>query len=162
MPYRPVPKGNLDLLQNRRFWQLVFVTLLVPLMFVAYWPSPVDQPMQEQLADILNTLHRRGVPGWIDYNFVESAANVGLFIPVGFVTCFAFPERRWWQVSALGLLISGIMELGQLLFLHDRFASLVDLLTNTLGALAGALIAGLAVEVAKARHRPATDQQTKG
>lgn len=115
--------------------------MLVPLAFVAFWPSPIDQPVQGDLARLLRFLHARGIPRWFDYKFVEAAANVLLFVPVGFVAILAFTRKSWWQVGAFGLTVSGCMEVGQLLFLDHRFASPVDLVTNTGGAVIGALVA---------------------
>ena len=95
---------------------------------------------------VLHLLHGQGIPGWFNYQFVEAAANVVLFVPVGFVSHFAFPEKRWWQIAAFGMLVSGCIELGQLLFLHDRFASPSDIVTNTSGAVTGVLLAVLALQ----------------
>jgi glycopeptide antibiotics resistance protein len=141
------------LLHNRRFWRVTLGVLLIPLAFIAFWPSPVDQPVQGQLADILGFLHRHGMPKWFGYMFIEASANVALFVPLGFVGAFAFPAKRLWQLGAFGLLISCCMELGQLLFLHNRFASSVDLVTNASGAVIGALLASLAVKRLEV-HRP--------
>ncbi|PTT65287.1 VanZ family protein [Arthrobacter sp. HMWF013] len=130
--------------------------MLVPLALVAYWPSPVDQPVQGQLATLLKFVHTRGVPGWVNYEFVEASANVTLFIPLGAVTSLAFADKRWWQIGAFGLAASGLMELGQLLFLHSRLASPLDLVTNTGGAVIGALLAAMALKRLRAR-RPLGD-----
>ncbi|TDL37395.1 VanZ family protein [Arthrobacter nitrophenolicus] len=143
----------MKLLDNSRLWQLILVVMMVPLVFIAFWPSPVDQPMQSQLAEFLSFLHRSGMPSWFNYKFVEASANVALFVPFGVVSALAFPKKRWWQVGAFGLLISCCMELGQLLFLHNRFASPVDLVTNTSGAVIGALLASVAVKRLEV-HRP--------
>ena len=132
------------LLQHQRLWQPVLAAMAIPLAFIAFWPSPVDKPVSGQLAVILTFLHHHGIPRWFDYNFVEASANVALFMPVGFVAALAFSAKRWWQIGAFGLLVSGCIELGQLLFLHDRFASPSDLMTNTSGAVMGALLAALA------------------
>jgi len=126
--------------------------MLVPLAFVAFWPSPIDQPVQGDLARLLRFLHARGIPRWFDYKLVEAAANVLLFVPVGFVATLAFTRKSWWQVGAFGLTISGCMEVGQLLFLDNRFASPVDLVTNTGGAVVGALVAKAVIK----HLRPAT------
>jgi glycopeptide antibiotics resistance protein len=130
--------------------------MLIPLALVAFWPSPVDQPVSGQLGAVLHFLHRHGFPGWFNYKFVEAGTNVFLFVPVGFVGSLAFPEKCWWQIGAFGLLVSGCIELGQLLFLHGRFASQSDIVTNTSGALIGALLAALAVQTQK---RPAAFRQ---
>ncbi|MFJ5979018.1 VanZ family protein [Arthrobacter sp. KFRI-F3372] len=144
-------------LENYRLWRMVLVAMLVPLALVAFWPSPVDQPVQGQLAAVLKFLHRHGIPAWINYRFVEASANVALFVPVGAVSSLAFPSWPWWKTGAFGLLISCCMELGQLLFLHDRFPSPVDLVTNTSGAVAGALLAAATLKQLQARRLPAAD-----
>lgn len=135
--------------------------MVVPLALVAFWPTPVDQPVSGQLASVLYFLHHHGIPRWLNYNFVEAAANVGLFIPVGFVAALAFPNKRWWQIGAFGMLISGGIELGQLVFLHSRFASPSDVMTNTSGAVIGAIVAVLAIQKRKPaafRQRASQDQ----
>jgi VanZ family protein len=129
------------LLDMHRLWCAALVALLVLLAFIGFWPSPVDQPVQGEIAGGLKVLHTRGVSESINYWTVEAAANVGLFVPLGIVASFAFPRKWPWQIAAFGLLVSGCIELGQQLFLHDRFASPVDLVTNTLGAVIGAVLA---------------------
>jgi glycopeptide antibiotics resistance protein len=131
--------------------------MMVPLALIAFWPTPVDQPIQGLLARILRFLHRNGIPDWFSYRFVEASANVALFIPIGFISSLAFPTKAWWRIGSFGLLISGFIELGQLLFLHDRFASPGDLVTNALGAVIGALLATAARKKVQARRLPATD-----
>ncbi|MDF2048849.1 VanZ family protein [Arthrobacter sp. Cr_A7] len=131
--------------------------MLIALAFIAFWPSPVDEPVQEQLSKVLTILHSHGIPSWFNYKFVEASANIVLFIPLGLVGLLAFPEKPWWRIGAFALLISGCMELGQFLFLHNRFASPVDLVTNALGAILGALLAAAALRKIEARHLPAAD-----
>ena len=142
-------------LENYRLWRFALIAMLVPLAFIAFWPSPVDQPVKGQLAAVLNFLHHHGVPGWLNYRFVEASANVALFVPVGVVSSLAFPSWPWWKIGAFGFLISCCMELGQLLFLHDRFPSPVDLVTNTSGAVIGALMAAAPSKELQARRLPA-------
>ncbi|WP_228379532.1 VanZ family protein [Pseudarthrobacter enclensis] len=131
--------------------------MLIPLALIAFWPTPVDRPVQGLLADTLNFLHHHGIPRWFHYQFAEATANVALFIPFGFVSALSFPENRCWQIIALGFLVSNFIELGQLLFLHDRFASPLDLATNTAGAAAGAWLAFLAIKRLEARDLAAAD-----
>lgn len=59
--------------------------------------------------------------------------------------------------GAFRLLISGCMGLSQFLFLDGRSATLQDLVTNTSGAVLGALLARVAVERLEARNLSATD-----
>ncbi|MEE9094697.1 VanZ family protein [Pseudarthrobacter phenanthrenivorans] len=127
----------------------------MPLALIAFWPTPVDQPVSGQLGAVLNFLHHHGIPCWFNYDFVERSANVGLFLPVGFVAALAFPTKKWWQIGAFGMLVSACIELGQFLFLHSRFASPSDVMTNTSGAVIGALVALLATK----KGRPAAFRQ---
>lgn len=139
-------------LEQRRFWQAILAAMLAPLALVAFWPTPVDQPVQGELAAFLIIIHAVGIPGWVNYSFIEATANVLLFVPVGVVSSQAFPGKRFWQIGAFGLVVSGCAELGQQLFLHDRFASPLDLVTNTAGCVIGALAARASVRALKHRQ----------
>ncbi len=71
--------------------------------------------------------------------------NIVMFVPVGFVYQLTRPAGArvpWWRVVVLGAGLSGAVEFGQL-FEATRFTSLVDLATNTLGAVVGAWIYGV-------------------
>ncbi|MET4899397.1 VanZ family protein [Paenarthrobacter sp. CC6] len=92
---------------------------------------------------MLNYLHAHGAPRWVDYNLVEGAANVAMFIPFGFMAGLALYPTVWWRVTGLGLLAAAGMELGQLLFLTERFSSLMDIVTNTIGTVIGVACARL-------------------
>lgn len=113
---------------------------MVFLAFVGFWPSPVDKPAQDLIARGLRKLHAHGVPEWFDYSFIERTANVALFVPFGIAAALALPEKKWWHIAVLGILVSGCMELGQWFFLPQRYPSMIDLVTNTSGAVIGALI----------------------
>ncbi|WP_436066134.1 VanZ family protein [Arthrobacter sp. LjRoot14] len=136
----------------------MLAAMLVPLALVAFWPSPVDKPVQGELAGFVFLIHVLGIPRWVNYSLIDATANVVLFVPVGLVASQAFPNRGIWQLGAFGLMVSGCMELGQQLFLHDRFASPLDLVTNTAGCVIGALAARVGVRELKRRqaHRQVT------
>lgn len=116
--------------------------MAAPLALIAFWPTPIDQPLTGQLSGLLTFLHLQGVPTWLDYAAVEAAANIALFVPLGFVASMAFPRRPAWQNLVLGLAVSCSIEVGQALFLPDRFASVLDIAMNTLGAAVGVAAAG--------------------
>ncbi|MDQ1054943.1 glycopeptide antibiotics resistance protein [Arthrobacter sp. SORGH_AS 212] len=136
-------EAHLKFPDNQRCWQLILAAMFVLLALIAFWPTPVDQPVSGQLASVLQFVHSNGVPGWFNYRLVEASANIALFVPLGFVSRFAFVGKPLWQIGAFGLLVSGSIELGQLLFLHNRFASLSDILMNTTGTIIGALLAAI-------------------
>jgi glycopeptide antibiotics resistance protein len=122
-------------------WGGILAAFLAVLALVGFWPSPVDRPLQSQLTAFLLAIHTVGVPGWVNYGFIEASANVALFVPLGVLATLAFRGKLWWQIGGFGLLISGAMESGQLLFLHSRYPSALDLATNTAGCLLGFLLA---------------------
>lgn len=75
--------------------------------------------------------------------------NILLFFPFGFLGVFSIMNihmrLRIMIVTALGLQLSGMVEILQL-FTSDRTSSLTDLITNTGGALIGALSASIVLE----------------
>jgi hypothetical protein len=90
--------------------------------------------------------HRSGILlGW-GYNRGDVIINVLGFVPLGFLAMGLLTEMRrtgFWQslgwVVAFCLCVSLSIELVQY-FLPGRSSSLVDVLTNTLGALVGATL----------------------
>lgn len=118
---------------------MVLGIYLVVLGLIGFWPSPVDKPVQGLLFQVLTYLQRQGFPTWFNYSFVEASANILLFVPVGVTAALALPASSWWQKAGLGLFLSVGMELGQLMFLDNRFASIIDVVTNTAGTVIGLL-----------------------
>jgi glycopeptide antibiotics resistance protein len=131
---------------RRLLWAIV-VAYAVALALIAFWPTPVDKNLGGSLSTALAWIHDLGGPRWLRYNTVEFLSNIVLFLPIGlFVTALARPGR-WWLALLLGLSATVTIELGQHLFLPARFASVYDLLANTLGAALGVAL-GLAVRFA--------------
>lgn len=74
------------------------------------------------------------------WTWTDVVMNVLMFVPIGFVYQLTRPTGSavlWTRVLALGLVLSGSIEVVQL-FAATRFSSLIDLATNTVGALLGA------------------------
>ncbi|MBT2549632.1 VanZ family protein [Arthrobacter sp. ISL-65] len=113
------------------------------LAFVAFWPTPVDRPVAGRLQTVLFALHRSGLPELINYNFVEFSSNILLFAPIGILAALAFPALHRGRIVLAAFLASCSMELGQKLFLHDRFPSAMDILANTAGAMLGVWVLGV-------------------
>lgn len=114
---------------------IICVTTLLPFRF--HWPD---------------TLHLM----W-GCELFDTVANVALFVPLGFLYRLARSERRdRWCLRSLsfGLLISLCIELTQL-FLIGRYSSPADLLTNGMGAWAGAALHDL---VRRKFHAPLMGQ----
>lgn len=121
------------------------------LAFVVFWPSPIDQPVESLLDRAIAELHERGVPTFVDYTFIESFANVLLFVPVGLLFGLMVP-LRWWPVALLlGPALSAGIELAQRYLLEARYATVEDVIANSIGATIGVLIAVILRAVVKAR-----------
>ncbi|WP_125610480.1 VanZ family protein [Specibacter cremeus] len=135
----------------RRVVLVLAVLYLVALAGIAFWPSPVDRPIDGALMRVLDWLHGYGLPAWfIGYRKVEFAANIVLFIPFGMLATLLLPARRWWLAVVAAAAVSGGIETTQGLLLPARVASWSDLVANTSGALAGA--AAMALMLARLRR----------
>jgi len=141
-------KGNALAPHRAAQWGLIAYVFIVGLL--SLWPTPVDRAGGALLLKALRKLHRRGVPAWVDYGFVESASNVLLFVPLGALVAWLLGRRYWWAGTAAGILLSSLSELAQFFFLPARYPTLADVAANTLGATLGALLALLAMTRRKA------------
>jgi VanZ family protein len=82
----------------------------------------------------------------------DAVMNVVMFVPLGFIYRLSRPRATgavWVGALLLGAALSGLVEAAQF-FTPDRFPSVSDLVTNTLGAGIGAWLGGLALRRADA------------
>lgn len=119
-----------------RFAAGLAVAYLLALLLIAFWPTPVDRPVSGSLSSVIGWLHAHGMPRFIGYNLIEFAANIGLFMPFGYIA--GAVNRKWWFPLATGFAASCLIELGQALLLPNRYSSLLDIVANTAGAGLGA------------------------
>jgi glycopeptide antibiotics resistance protein len=138
--------------------RVLTATLLAVYIFavalIVLWPTPVDAVAIGLTRHVLSALHRAGAPDWFDYNLIESAANVVMFVPLGFLTALLLPSGWRWLTPAGALLFSAAIEWCQQSFLPGRFASLQDVWVNTLGAALGTVLAYAWLE--RRNRRPVT------
>ena len=120
-------------------WFFLAVTVLA-IGVITFWPTPVDAPAKDTIREVLEALHYAGVPAAVNYSFVEIAANVAMFVPLGAVLALLLPRQHWWLAVLIAGSLSGLIELIQLLLLPHRFASFIDIAANTTGALIGVLV----------------------
>jgi len=105
------------------------------------WPTPLDQGYQSAIDKVLAVLHRNGIPKWFGYNKLEFSANVGMFVPLGFLVALILPQKLWWLSLIVCPGMSVAIELVQGAVLDARVSSAQDVLANSLGALLGILVA---------------------
>ena len=142
----------------RRIAALAAVAYAGALALIAFWPTPVDKPIERPIRRAVDWSQTHGAEV-VTYPFIESMANVALFIPVGFLLVLILGARRWWLSLLLGAALSTAIELGQHYFLSARFSTIHDVYANTtgtiVGILAGLLLLGSVRLVALRRHRTA-------
>ena len=131
----------------RRAAQGISLTYLVGLALIAFWPTPVDGGIHGSISSVVFWLRAHGMPHWLDYATIEFGANILLFVPIGLLVVVIAGARRWWLGPLTGAGLSMVIELGQLVFLPERFATVNDVIANTLGALLGAIIAVVIVHL---------------
>lgn len=124
-----------------RFVSALAVMYLVVVLLVTLWPTTVDRGLDPYIDRLLAKLWSKGVPTFVDYNFVEFTANIVFFVPVGFLLGLLFSYRLWWLAIVGGGLLSAAIETAQGLFLPGRVSSLGDVVANTSGAMVGCLVA---------------------
>ncbi|TFD22102.1 VanZ family protein [Cryobacterium sp. TMS1-13-1] len=133
---------------------------LAALALIAFWPTPVDRGLHGSISSVVLWLRAHGVPAWLNYQSIEFSANIALFVPVGLLAVLLAGTRRYWIETLIGTLIGTLIsctiELGQLVFLPERFATVNDVIANSLGALLGTLIAAVVLRVALGPAHPPT------
>jgi glycopeptide antibiotics resistance protein len=105
------------------------------------WPTPLDQGFASSINRLLAVLHRNGIPEWFGYSKLEFTANVLMFVPLGFLVSMLLPVRVWWLALIICPGLSVAIELTQAFALSARFATISDVVSNSTGALIGALLA---------------------
>lgn len=99
--------------------------------------APIDDPTDVQLlpfGDVVDAL----TPPVDAEKLLTETANVLLFVPLGAV--LGLRGFRLGATAAIGLGLSAVVELTQLVLVSGRTTSVDDLLLNTLGAVVGALL----------------------
>lgn len=131
--------------------RIAFAAYLVVVGFVVWSPAPeafaYSGPLGSLARGVSGVL---GAPFETTYDVLEMLANVVMFVPFGAFAMAAFPGMRVWSTTLAGFVTSGIIE-GVQLFIPTRYSTVSDLVTNTLGALLGALAVALWRRRARAR-----------
>jgi len=115
-------------------------TLLVVLL-ATLWPTPLDQGYEGAVNRFMSVLYRSGVPLWFGYNKLEFTANIIMFVPIGFLVSLLLPQRIWWLAIIICPAFSVGIEMTQATFLSARFATPLDVASNSIGALIGITVA---------------------
>lgn len=113
----------------------------VTLLLIVLWPTHVDRGLD--LADRPPTtwlVDGLGLTPGQGYRVGEAGANVLLFLPLGALTLTLTPRVGWLRVTAGAAVLSVAIELVQTLARPGRTGTVSDVVANTAGAAAGALL----------------------
>jgi glycopeptide antibiotics resistance protein len=110
---------------------LLTVVLLAPSSSGPDWViSPLTQALQ-----------RLGLPDALtSFGRVESALNVVAFVPLSLLGSLLWTRPTWRDWTAVGFVVSFVVEVVQAVALGARQATNADVVANTLGMLVGALL----------------------
>jgi glycopeptide antibiotics resistance protein len=139
----------------------LLISYLALVLAATMWPTPLDQGYGAAIERLLAVLHRHGIPEWFGYDKLEFTANVGMFLPLGFLLALTLSRRAWWLSLLFVPLVSGIIESIQGQFLDQRFASLLDVFANTIGGYLGVAMAQTLRGVVHARDRLVVEEAWK-
>ncbi|SDO44994.1 VanZ like family protein [Microbacterium sp. ru370.1] len=116
-------------------------------------PTPIDQGYESAIERVLSILHRNGVPEWFGYRWLEFSANIAMFVPLAYFLSLVFPTRFLWLALPLVPALSVALETLQFFVLPARFATVNDVIANTVGGWVGVAAAALTVAAVHARDR---------
>ncbi|HLT68510.1 MAG TPA: VanZ family protein [Microbacterium sp.] len=132
---------------------VLFIIYLAFVMWVTMSPS-LDGIGVDTVADrVLRVLYRLGMPESFGYMELEFVANIGMFIPLGFLLGLALPGWGWWLALILLPAYSAGIEWVQGEYLGDRVSDVRDIVSNSLGAWIGTFMAATLRGMVHARDR---------
>ena len=129
---------------RRRITGVLFFGYSLFVALVTLTPQvPGAGTLSRNVYRILAAFHNRGLLLGVDYLTIEFIGNILMFVPLGVFMAMLVARRHWWVLLFAGTLMSGFIELSQMLFLSDRYPDVRDLVSNTIGFLLGAVGASL-------------------
>ena len=151
---RSAPTRAFSLVRHHPVLSAVTALYLGAVAWLTLGPQPIGLVKAGGVFRLLALFQRHTATAWITYPAVEFAANVAMFVPIG-VFLLLLVGRRWWWLAALaGVVLSASIEVAQL-FVPGRVTDVRDLLSNSIGAFAGVLVALLLTWPEAARRRSA-------
>lgn len=134
--------------------RIIALALVAAYLLVVAHLTLADPSQGAWAFDLADRIATRASGGALTWSETEVLANVALFVPLGFLLTLAVHSAAV-ATAACGVLSAGI-EYAQLTLLPTRVPTLDDVVHNTLGGLAGALVASACLALVTAsRRRPA-------
>jgi glycopeptide antibiotics resistance protein len=153
------PHGQSALRWLRVVSWLLLLTACVIVAMITFSPGPPDPDGQLALQEFLLRAYQQGLPIWITFAKIEFAANILMFIPIGFFGALCLARFRW-LIIPIAIAASTMIEIAQSSRLPDRVGTPRDVVANSLGALIGFVIACLVVALARRLAQARATQKT--
>ncbi|MGM7680228.1 VanZ family protein [Microbacterium sp. A94] len=128
-------------------------------LLVTMWPNPQQLEFGSISSRLLKVLHNFGVPEWFGYDKLEFSANIGMFVPLGFLLGLALARKAWWLAIFLLPAFSGAIEFTQGMALDERVSTLQDVAANTIGGYIGLMLAMIMRAMIYARDRTKIERE---
>jgi glycopeptide antibiotics resistance protein len=123
------------MIRSRRLASVLTLGYAVLVGFIVFWPS--GAPATSSVYYIWRALSLLGVPDFVSPSWVEFATNVLLFMPLSLLGSTYRPSWGWFHWLLAGLAGTLTIEFTQWVVLDGRSASIMDVISNTLGAVLG-------------------------
>lgn len=116
---------------------LVLIEYLIVLLSITVFFRESHQPLYNHLSTPFWCFE--GIKNGNVILITEKAMNVVAFVPIGFFMRCVFIRLKWWHIILLGLGLSMIIEVSQLV-LRCGTADIDDIILNTAGCMIGVSI----------------------
>jgi len=123
---------------------------------ITFSAGPPDLAGQLALREFLFRAHQQGLPTWITFGKIEFAANILMFIPIGFFGALCLSRFRWLIIPIV-IAASATIEFVQSTRLPERVGTPRDVVANTIGAVLGLIMACLLVALVGLMARTRAD-----
>lgn len=128
-----------------RWIVVVAAAYAAALALIALWPTPVDRNVAViDLPPVAWVLRLVGLSQWEGYKLIEFTANIALFVPLGVLILLWRTDWGWQRAALIAFGVTSTIEVLQNVLRPERFASLSDVVANTLGGTIGALLVAVA------------------
>ena len=101
---------------------------------------------------VLEAFHRRGYLEMITVGRMEFLANIAMFVPIGVFLLLLVGAERWWIALFLPFFLTAFIETAQR-GIPGRVSDPRDVLANTMGGVAGVVLAMILTLPATLRRR---------
>ncbi len=149
-----VPARAFGLVRHHPVLSAVTALYLGAVAWLTLGPQPIGVVRAGGVFELLAVFRRHTATAWITYPAVEFAANAAMFVPIGVFFLLLVGRHRWWMAALFGIALSASIEFAQL-FLPGRVSDVRDLVSNSIGAFAGVLVALLLTWPEAVRRRDA-------